>query len=245
MAEGSALLRNTRVRTYPMPGGGHREIGLAMAPRQRPRGGVRAARGVPAGGACPRMKCIRQGRPLLAASTPTTGAEAASFALYDIRGLRRRVDRGRSPGRARVERGLWLADFEILAVFTSRSVSGENLPMRGSSAAPRTRACGPMDPVSISIGERPVQSKRAYALVTSFDHAAAPVGTEQSVDDHLLEIDHAHCRHHRAGERVDRRARARHRRRRRHSACAEGRTSRDTSSPTDRSARSRSMTDAW
>lgn len=29
MAEGSALLRNTRVRTYPVPGGGHREIGLA------------------------------------------------------------------------------------------------------------------------------------------------------------------------------------------------------------------------
>ena len=37
MAEGSALLRNTRVRTYPMPGGGHREIGLAWR-----RGSARA-----------------------------------------------------------------------------------------------------------------------------------------------------------------------------------------------------------
>jgi len=37
MAECSALLRNTRVRTYPMPGGGHREIGLAWR-----RGSARA-----------------------------------------------------------------------------------------------------------------------------------------------------------------------------------------------------------
>lgn len=37
MAEGSALLRNTRVRTSPMPGGGHREIGLAWR-----RGSARA-----------------------------------------------------------------------------------------------------------------------------------------------------------------------------------------------------------
>ena len=37
MAEGSALLRNTRVRTYPMPGGGHREVGLAWR-----RGSARA-----------------------------------------------------------------------------------------------------------------------------------------------------------------------------------------------------------
>lgn len=37
MAEGSALLRNTRVRTWPMPGGGHREIGLAWR-----RGSARA-----------------------------------------------------------------------------------------------------------------------------------------------------------------------------------------------------------
>lgn len=37
MAEGSALLRNTRVRTYPMPGGGHREVGIAWR-----RGSARA-----------------------------------------------------------------------------------------------------------------------------------------------------------------------------------------------------------
>ena len=37
MAEGSALLRNTRVETYPVPGGGHREIGLVWR-----RGSARA-----------------------------------------------------------------------------------------------------------------------------------------------------------------------------------------------------------
>ena len=38
MAEGTALLRHTRVRTWPMPGNGHREIGLAWR-----RGSARAA----------------------------------------------------------------------------------------------------------------------------------------------------------------------------------------------------------
>lgn len=38
MAEGAALLRHTRIGTWPVPGGGHREIGLAWR-----RGGARAA----------------------------------------------------------------------------------------------------------------------------------------------------------------------------------------------------------